>query len=117
MVTVMKFWELSSIVRDDALLQSVAKQRPAWAELGKLYAQLGQLVQRQDRAVLDGAVSDDFVVAVLGSSPGKCWRSSDGWLRSFPASPGDEALTLVEAYRQYGGSMLESAFERGAVKV
>ena len=113
----MKLWELSSIVRDNALLQTVAQKNPAWRELGALYARMDQLVQVQDRATLDRAVSEDFVLAALGATGQKCYRSHDGWLRSAAMSPTDQVLSFSDAYEKYGGTVLENALERGAVKV
>ncbi len=114
----MKLWQLASIARENgALMERVALTRKEWKKFGEWCEHFNEFVKTQDREKLDYVLPDDYVVAVLAASDIKCFRSEDGWIRSWQLSPGDLPLTAVEVYRKFGGSVLEAIFESGSVHV
>lgn len=114
----MKFWQLDSIARVDAgLISRVASTRPIWKRYELLASNFSSLVDAQDRAALDSMVDTDFVVAVLGKLRRNLYLSSDNWLRSWPLNPGDQVLSVLDAYKRYGADAVEDAFEFGSVEV
>lgn len=114
----MKFWQLVSIVRDDAdLIARVASTNPAWKEYKSLVIEFPVLVRAQNRAVLDALVDTDFVIAVLGLMRRNLYLSSDNWLRSWQLETTDQIVSILDSFVRYGADVVEAVCESGAVKI
>ena len=114
----MKFWQLTSITSENRdLIERVAKSDAAWSEYGEWASNLESIVQRQDRAILDRPVRNDFVFAVLNLFTRKMYVSHDGRLRSRSLGEGEEVISVSEAVRRYGGDAVEDALEYGSAYV
>ena len=112
----MKFWQLLAIARDtDDLPLKVAQSRPEWADIAQWYLQNKKLAPRS--SALDSELPAEYIAEVLSKLNTTCYLSEHKWLRSFRVLPGDVELTLLDAYRSYGGTALEEAFEKGTVAV
>ena len=111
----MKFWQMDSIARVDAeLIYRVAITEPNWKRYELLASNFPQLVESQDREALDSIVDKEFVVAVLGRLRRNLYLSSDNWLRSWQLNPGDQVISVLDAYKRYGADAVEDVFESGS---
>ncbi|MDB5432345.1 MAG: hypothetical protein JWP35_3461 [Caulobacter sp.] len=113
-----RLWQLTSIARGGGdLLSRIAESREDWRKYVELMRDYSGLVARQDRASLDTIVDIDFAEAVLGQVDQHLFLSPDRWLRSHHAGHRDETLSMLEAFRRYGGEVVEDALEYGSVRV
>lgn len=116
----MKVWQLASIVRivkGIDFLASTAETQPQWNYLAAYYRDFSQIVNRQDRHILDHHLPDDYVETVLDAKQGICYLGNDGHLRSYRLDSSDEPLRFLEIYRTFGGTVLEDVLEYGSVNI
>ncbi len=120
----MKFWEVHSAFRDDtATLDEVFgsdKWRTAYFEA---YSQFDDLVQKQDRAILDALLPLELTHEIAARYHKVKFHFSlrDRILRVARPGyiPGDDLLemTALEVHDQFGGSVIEEVFERGLADI
>ena len=114
----MKVWQLISITNNNIkLIAQVALKNPVWEKYEALFINFSNFVKTQDRATLDSALDTDFIVAVLKEIQQSLYYSSDHWLRSWKLNPDDQNISFLNAFEKYGAEILETACERGAVRV
>ncbi len=114
----MKLWQLVSIMECDmALMSRVAAQRADWKTYELMLGRYEQLVQSQDRAVLDSVVETDFAIAVLKNVRRNLHLSADNQLRSWPFDPYAQVMSVLEAVTRYGGDIVEDVLEKGSYDV
>ena len=115
----MKFWQLTSVlawVRSPHLLKEVSKFREEWFRFGEWEDNMAELCDTQDREKLDYELPMEFVEAVLKKSDSVLYLGGDGWLRSYKSGQ-FETINVLEAFRRYGGTAIEEAWERSCFKV
>lgn len=114
----MKLWQLVSIVNGDrGLVSRVAKSHLSWSRYELFMREFSDLVDAQNREVLDSLVETDFANAVLGSMKKNLYLSSDNWLRSWQAYPTDQTISMLDSFSRYGADVVEDVCESGSVKV
>lgn len=116
----MKLWQLVSVMSQNnhiGAIKSVASSKPQWLEFAAWLEDWDALVDTQDRAKLDYVLPEDLVLSVLERSDLPCFLSNNCVMRSWRFSPIDVSISLAEAYRRYGGDVLEQAFEHGSIAV
>ena len=115
----MKFWELISAFREnlDALrtVLGAAEWSSTW---GAAFEHRQDLIQRQERDVLDAPVPFELSQAVARSDQ-RVWSvSADGHLRlGRTGNVGERLLTTLEVHEEFGGSAIEEIREFGSLKV
>jgi hypothetical protein len=114
----MKFWQLSSACRSEPeLIDSVLRDETRWRSWADKFSRMNELVDVQDRSILDAELPDDLVRLVLSKLPTTFYLSSDGWLRSWAFNPHDKRLSALEAFDSYGGEVIEDVLEKGSYRV
>jgi len=112
----MKFWQLVGTATRE-VVKTIALSEPSWSEFADWIAQFDALVRSQDRKKLDYLMPDELVTRALDQSGLVCFLSKNGWLRSWRMSPEDSELSATEAYRRYGGEVVERVFDNGVSAV
>lgn len=116
----MKFWQLESICREQpGLLSQIAAQQDAWKQFGEWDRNFHELVDTQNRAILDWVLPEEYARAVLAVCSLAFYVSEDeSQLRASRSSPSDEEISALEAdirySPQYGGGILEDVLEKGS---
>ena len=110
----MKVWELSSIVRDQQLLIRTASLFHEWSWVTHAYTLLHEVVNQQDRKVLDSDLPDAYVQNVLATASGVCFLGTDETLRSCKADSSHHPLSYLQVFQRFGGPALEEALEFGS---
>jgi hypothetical protein len=115
----MKYWQLMSIatIADRQWICRTAKSRPEWRVYEDWTSRFPQLVSEQKREVLDALVDTGFVETVLFDLQRTLFLSQDGWLRARLLDPSDREISLLNAFRRYGGDVMVEVFELGPVNV
>ena len=114
----MKFWQLVSTTDHNIdLIKAIASSNQNWSEFANWLNQYEALVRTQDRKKLDCVIPDAFVMRVLDQSELVCFLSKDGWLRAWRMSPEDMSISATEAYKRYGGDIIERVFNNGVSAV
>ena len=113
----MKIWQLHSISSGNkSLLIRTAEGNREWANIGKWYHEFDEIVDKQERSILDTILPEDYVLAVLEKIQTRCYKSADGWVRLKPLDKKvDTAITVSQIYKEFGGDQLEEIFEYGSV--
>lgn len=116
----MKVWEFMSAFRwsDVSLIDLVHDER--WVEpYGKYFDQFDQLVQSQDRAVLDSPVPIELSRAAASLCDDLLFTiSDDGNIRRLTS--GDEsasALSATHIHDNFGGAIIEDVLEKGSYRL
>jgi hypothetical protein len=118
MVERMKFWQLSSVCRSQPeLIDTVVRPETRWRKWAEDFARVDELVQAQDRSILDAELPDELVRLVLSKLLICFYLSSDGWLRSWAFDPLAKPISALEAFVAYGGEAIEDALEKGSCRV
>lgn len=112
----MKFWQLVSIYRDCCDVLEIVLQENKWKRYSKAYHKFEELVQNQQREILDEILPEELICSVLKQDKRQLYIS-DGYLRLQPSKDSDAMTSILSVYHQYGGKMLEDILEFGSVKV
>jgi len=114
----MKFWQLSSIADSEGdLILRIAASCPLWKKYECLFSNIVELVETQNREILDSIVDNDFVIAVLEKVERNLYLSADNWLRSWKFHIADKEISILDSYKFFGGEVVENVIEHGSVKV
>jgi len=114
----MKLWQLFSVLRGEIeILRKQAMSRSEWHYLVDVIDNWTDLVDRQDRSILDLPPPVEFVEACLKGSNKSLYLSRDGILRMARRSIFDKKLGVGDAARKFGLSSVEEAFEFGSISV
>ncbi len=111
----MKFWELLSVLRFLRISLSTVDLDERWNKYKKWDKNLREIVDRQDRSILDSVVPDELC-QILFSCSEKNLYFSKGYLRMRPVHGPDTSISVLEAYKLYGGEKVQDAIEKGLVK-
>ncbi len=118
---IMKFWCLVSMLRereDKQMLERVLSL-PRWSEWWQHYKNHDELVQSQNRMILDMELPDELCRDVLSKCDWKYVREYNDLFRiaERDAAKWPVAFSTVEVYEQYGGDCLEDIAEFGAYHI
>jgi len=107
----MKFWELTSVFRDQPEILKEFLQVHQETQLLEWINNIGDIVSRQDRSILDRTINDSLCIAALSKHNGMLYQSSK-YLRTYPVE-NEIQLSFVEVFKKYGGSIIEETLEKG----
>lgn len=107
----MKFWELTSVFRDQPEVLKRVLQIRQETQLLEWIDNINNIVSLQDRSILDKTIDDSLCVAVLAEHNGMLYQSSK-YLRTYPVD-NEIQLSFVEVFKKYGGSLIEETLEKG----
>ena len=121
----MKFWQLSSVLRDQKKLLNEALNGTVY---GDWLEDISRLCAEQDREKLDSVMPDLLCRKVLSLHPRKLYLYPDNCLRSYQQYEEKwfklvrkrvecEELSFVSVYEKFGGSILEDVLEKGSARV
>lgn len=113
----MEFWQLMSILDDRDRAIEIASSRASWHVFEYWMQDYGRIVASNDREKLDYVVPVELAEECLQLYPKLMFFSPDGHLRSFRATPDDEIISAVDAFRRYGGNAVHEAYEYGSYLV
>jgi len=110
----MKFWELTSIFRDDPMTLEQVLQNPRWnAYLGCL-RNLPQHVNDQDRQTLDAVLPTELEKDAMQRCKLRFQIRDDFLIRSPGPIADQDSLTATDVYSRFGGSAIEEVLEYGS---
>ena len=112
----MKFWELTSIMRTQREDLENLLQDQKWSQYRGWYADMSRIVDEQDRTVLDSIVPDDLALAALARFSDR-FQVQNGYLYGCPKDDASVSLSALESYIRFGGTAIEETLERGSAKV
>ncbi|MCR9119026.1 MAG: hypothetical protein NXI22_19010 [bacterium] len=113
----MKLWELVSAFRSEpSVLESVLSGH-GFAEFGINYAMFDQLVNEQNRDILDAVVPNALVHAVACRCSQKFSLGADDVLRLADNANGGKILSALEVVKRFGGAVIEEVLEYGSSRV
>jgi hypothetical protein len=123
MLPPMRFWELVSAFRDwPDVLRDVFATEPWRRHYLPLYEQYNELVNRQDRDVLDAPVPLALSREVSARCPQRfIFDPASRVLRC--ARPGEPSaasrvvMTALQVHDGFGGSVIEEVFEKGSARI
>ena len=114
----MKFWQLSSIMREQHdVVRSAALSQPEWHYVATWLEDLDNIVASRDRSKLDKALPAELVRMALSKSRIKFYLSQEYMLLSRRYSLRDVELSALQAFDSFGGHIMEEALERGGVSI
>jgi hypothetical protein len=109
-----KFWQLTSLLRDTpSSVRQASQLKAEWTRYGDWCANEKQLIVTQDREKLDATLPDEFVRAVLSRVDMSFYVDTEGWIRLRRENSSDTRMTALEAFNRFGGELLEDALEKG----
>ena len=110
----MKFWQLTSIFRDDPLaLETVLKEQQDWKLYLTWLSEFNSLVDSQNRQILDAVLPESLSERAMHVCKLR-FCVQDGILRRSPIELSIERqLTAFDVYMKYGGDAIEDTLERG----
>ena len=107
----MKFWELTSVCRDQPNLLESVLQSCGEHQLVEWTQKIDEIVTQQNRTILDKEINDGICLTVLSKHTGKLYQSTR-YLRTYPVENEIE-LTFADVFKKYGGSIIEETLEKG----
>jgi hypothetical protein len=132
----MKLWEMNSILEWNSkgdLSVNISAERDEWNYLKPLFEGANNYSWYTDIEKLEAILPEDFVKRVLEESRIVCYRSKKIWYEDVGADDGlgrwyifiteyktrsdDELMTAFEVYKQYGGKILETVFEKTSAAI
>jgi hypothetical protein len=118
----MRFWELMSAFREwPDVLHEVFASEPWRRDYLALHERFNELVDRQDRAVLDAPVPLALSRQVAARCPHRfAYDSVSRVLQPWPGVPSGARLvemTALEVHDRFGGSVIEEVFEKASARV
>jgi hypothetical protein len=119
----MRFWELVSAFRDwPDVLRDVLATDPWRRDYLALYERFNELVERQDRDILDAPVPLDLSREVSARCPQRfIFDPASRALRC--TGPGEPSvadlvtMTALQIHDRFGGSVIEEVFEKGSARI
>jgi hypothetical protein len=119
----MRFWELVSAFRNwpDVVHEVLATEPWRRVYLG-LLARYNELVDRQDRDVLDAPVPFGLSREVAARCPQRfAYDAASRQLRCAgagePGAAGPVEMSALEVHERFGGSVIEEVFEKGSARI
>ena len=116
----MRFWELASVFRPPSTILREVLGRPEWrSTYGLSLQRLEELVEQQDREILDAPVPVELSRAVAAIDD-RTWSLQLGTLRlrtEHAGAPGERVLSTLEVHDLFGGSVLEEVLDFGSARV
>ena len=109
----MKFWQLTSIFRDeeDLLRQEFSKEK--WYSYLRSFENLESIVKNQERDILDAEVDSDLLEKICSKSNKKLYWSKDkSRLYSYKNSDISNEISILEAISSVNHNSIEEAFEK-----
>lgn len=111
----MKFWELTSILRDEpdllkkALLDYPDQRYADW------FGDMQNVVSQQQREKLDAVMPNELCEAALKSHKGKLYKTGSQ-VRTNRTNPSEAEVSYFEVFRMFGGDFLEEVLEKGSAR-
>ena len=114
----MKLCELNVVAYniDQTVFDKVLSERRAWSVYAENNRNFDALVLNGRRDILDQELPDELCIAVLERLNGQLYLGKK-YLSSLRLSENDKEISLVEAYKLFGGSAIEQAFERSVYEI
>jgi hypothetical protein len=112
----MKFWELTSVVRDERQILEAGLSKPEWNQYYDWYLNLDHLCRVQDREKLDAIIPVQLARDVLSSSK-RLFYLNASQLRASRFTKDDLELSALETFEKFGGKAMEEAREFGSFKI
>ena len=113
----MKLWRLVSVLDGDTdHAVKVAANNEKWNSFAEALQNFPQLVNHQDRSMLDLVLPEEFVCAVLSKRGISLFVSPHGVIRSRRLSSSDIEVSATDVFKRFGGIALEEAVEFGSYK-
>lgn len=119
----MKFWELSSVCREEKDLFMKILNQEEWKKYYDHQLNLAHYLNSGDRSILDSEAPEKLCVEVFLKVKMKFRLTDYGILRvhkdnPHPDSPNEgKELSALETYRLYGDFYMEEAREKGGVQL
>ena len=120
----MKFGEMVSAFRDQNTVLEKVLRSPKWqSEFWEKYQELEQLVERQDRQVLDAFVPIELSreIAAQCLAMKFHFNPEKGTLHKLVRERDSDneyiVMTALEVHDQFGGSIIEEVLEKGSANV
>lgn len=111
----MKFWELTSICRDEPDLLIEALRGYSDQKYADWFDDMPNIVSQQQREKLDAVVPSELCEAALKFHKGKLYKSGSQ-VRTNRADPSDAEVSYIEVFRMFGANFLEEVLEKGSAK-
>ena len=116
----MKFWSFVSFFRSEPDIINTISGDPKWSRYADFLRRFNDLVDEQNRTVLDMEMPDDLCRSALARSCKK-FVLHDNHLVRVPSdvthSAPEGSLSALEVYESYGGECLEEIEEHGSYRV
>jgi len=110
----MKFWELTSIFRDDPMTLEQALQNPRWNTYLGWLRNLPQHVHNQDRQVLDAVLPTELEEHAIQRCKLRFQIRDDFLIRLPGPIAARNSLTATDVYSRFGASAIEEVLEYGS---
>ena len=112
----MKFWELVSIMRTQPADLENILHNEQWSLYREWLANWSQIVDKQDRQILDAMVPEELARAAMTHLRDR-FQVRNGYLHGCSKSfvPSD-SISALEAYINFGGTTIETTLEKGIAK-
>jgi len=111
----MKFWKLVSVCKDLNVTLNADCVDKKWSRYVNWYKRYSDIVNTQDRAILDSEVPNELCRELFKLSSVTVYISN-GYLRKTPLGNADEIISIIDVYDKYGGDVIEEVFEAGLVE-
>lgn len=112
----MKFWQLISVCEELEIKLDLVNLDKKWKKIVDWYKSFDDIVDKQDRSILDCIVPSDLCLDIFSNSK-KVYYLSEGFLRKKPLSSLDKRLSVIDIFNQFGGAVLEEMLETGLVEI
>jgi hypothetical protein len=111
----MKFWQLTSIFRDEKEILEVEFNKPQWLEYLKNYENLEFLVKRQQRNILDMQIPFLLLKNICLKSKKKIYGSSnDDTIYNYKNDSTNREYTIADAVDIFDHNAIEEVFEKSS---
>ena len=111
----MKFWELTSICRDEPDLLAKILRGYSDQKYADWLKDMSSIVSQQHREKLDAVVPSELCETALKSHKGKLYRNGS-YIRANRLNPTDAEVSYFEVFRLFGAEFLEEVLEKGSAK-
>ena len=111
----MKFWELTSICRDEPDLLAKVLHGYSDQKYANWLDDMANIVSQQQREKLDAVVPHELCEAVLKPHKGKLYKNGPH-VRANRLNPTDAEVSYFEVFSLFGAQFLEEVLEKGSAK-
>ncbi|WP_295512708.1 hypothetical protein [uncultured Sulfitobacter sp.] len=111
----MKFWELTSICRDEPDLLAKVLRGYSDQKYANWLDNMPNIVLQQQREKLDAVVPHELCEAALKPHKGKLYKNGPH-VRKNRLNPSDTEVSYFEVFRLFGAQFLEEVLEKGSAK-